>query len=951
MNAHIVNLKRVYKCYFLLLLIILILACGMSLYQQTWGLNGRYYLNLQWEGNPVLTRNDPTPYLKGDMGYHLTGADAYSVKWSGWILIPHPGKYRFATISDDGSFLWLNKTLSIDNGGPHGLQRVSTEMVLEQGVYPIEIAYFQIGGYSAMRTRWAPPGESETQISAEVLFRNHPHRIDVFLRKTVLAAHSFFIAHWGVITLGIGILGIFPLLPYQRIVVTWQPWHSILLWSAGFFLAGAFLIRSGSTYVAVTNDQRPAWRVEANSNIADAQFAIDRWPDTAWTTDQRMHPKMFFQVDLGQLVPIGKIVLAHGEFFEHYPRGYRLEVSEDGMRWATLPILDSRRTVSKNIEIFVSARRARYLKILQTGQSYVPWSIQELSLYTPAWIPHPYQSPLFIAFLAGLVWAAACLGVSLWFPSQRPEKLILSGLMIVVLIGFGLRMFMIRYHDLNVDEKQYLYEALSYPDSDVEWARHTLNKDHRMTALLYVYITRWVFKLCHISSLSIRLMSVLLGTLTIPLAFYVWRQTSTSREKSFEALLAAALIATNILHVCWSRDGHSQVQMALFYLAYIALASHALRPTVHPQRLFWGSGLLLFLGFFLHGSMLAAPLGIVIFIGLDMLMTHWRISDWPPVAVKNYLPVLLSALLFGGYVYYVLTSAGGFADAERYAQTAGYKGGTAISYFAHFLQTRWTLIVANLYDPDLLRDYDLTSPWFLPICGLMLIGLIDVVSRRQKAEWLLLFQPVIFGLIISSLWTTSKFERFLLPVVFSMSVFAARGVSVVAARVKKPGLRWLLRSSISLLMIVVFSVSTVYRIFLEQPPYTRQGSWAYQVYSGKHTSLMWLVQYVKQNPRDEKSILMCRDSDPWVVQHYLNMFTIPISFLDSTAIKELIEEKHIFPAFIIVTQADDQKLIALIERHYQAVGPTASYWQLYELQGERHAGGDAPMPKYWVSSR
>jgi hypothetical protein len=934
MKYHFLNLKMFYRLYLIVILVFLIMAAGVFFYQQTWGVKGQYYSNIQWEGEPAFTRTDSTPYLKEDTGYNLTSTEAYSVKWSGWIMITRTGIYRFVTNSDDGSYLWLNKALMIDNGGPHGLRRVSTEISLEEGIYPIEILYFQIGGESVMQTRWAPPGKIETQIPAEVLFQKRPRFFDLFVRKSVLRLCDLLKTNWVSIVMGICLIGILLFLSYRQILTSWKPLHMILLCSAGFFLLGALLIRYGSTYVSITGYNIPTWHVETNSNAEDAKLAIDRRNDTAWTTDQPMQPNMFFQVNLEQSLRIGKIVLSHGEIFDNYPRAYRVEVSIDGIHWEKIQIAESRLVTSESIELFVTPRTFQYMRILQTGHSHMHWTIQELYLYSPAWIPWPYQYPLFITFLVGFLGATTCLGLSLRHLSQSCGKLILCGLVIIIIAGFGLRIFMIRYHDLNVNERQYLFESLSYLHSDVEWARQMLNTDHRRTAILYLYLTRWLFKVCHISSLSIRLMSALLGTLTIPLTFYVWRNISTRQEKCFEALIVAAIIATNILHVCWSRDGHSQIQMTFFYICYIYIASKALRLESRPHLLFWGSGIILFIGFFFHGSMLVAPIGIVIFIVLDALMTRGHIPDWQSIVVKNYVFLMLSSLIFGGYVYYVLTMQGGFTDAERYAHVNIHKNVDTISYMFNFLQTRWNLLVYNLNDSDLLQDYDFLSPWFLPIWGIILIGFINVLYRRQKAEWCLLFQPILFGLMISSLWTTSKFERFLLPILLSISVFAARGIIVVSEIFRKPVVIAITRSIVSILIVLSLSFITVYRIFWEQPPYTSEGAWVYTVYSGKQTSFMRWVQYVKHSPCEAKSIVMC--TDPWIAPYYPNIFAIPISFLEPMKLRELINKAQTLPVFIILTPSADKELIAVIEQEYNLVETSTFYWDLYELRDEEN---------------
>ena len=46
--------------------------------------------------------------------------DHFSGEWSGKIKIDKAGEYTFATISDDGSRLFINGKQVVDNWGLHG---------------------------------------------------------------------------------------------------------------------------------------------------------------------------------------------------------------------------------------------------------------------------------------------------------------------------------------------------------------------------------------------------------------------------------------------------------------------------------------------------------------------------------------------------------------------------------------------------------------------------------------------------------------------------------------------------------------------------------------------------------------------------------------------------------------------------------------------------------------
>lgn len=926
-------LKIFYFRYLIFFVFAFLLTMFAWKYYKNWGLKGRYYSNTQWHGKPVITQKDPTPYLKGETGHDLTSTESYSVKWSGWIMIEQTGTYRFATNSDDGSYLSLDNRLIIDNGGMHGLQRLSTEIFLEQGIYPIEVLYLQAGGYSVIQTRWAPPNKIETQIPAEVLFQTRPSFVEIFVRKCIVTVYHLPKAIWFALIIGIGIIGVLLFWQYQQMLISWESWHTILLICSGFFLLATLLLRYGSTYVLIDGRDVSYFEAQASNNHEDAQFAIDRWIDTAWTTDAPMQPNMFFQINLGQALNIGKLLLSNGKFEKNYPRGYRIEVSLDGQHWKEIHVIESHFRNSESLELFFSPITFQYIKIFQTEYNHAPWTIQEVYLYSPSWIPRSYQFSLYLVFFLGGGTTILSLIFSLCPQIRSCRKIVFIGLAIIIIIGFAFRIFMIRYHDLDTDEKQYLFEAFAYFDSDAEWAMRVLNTDHRRTAILYLYLTRWLFKICHVSSLAIRSMSVILGTLTIFLTFYAWYNIS-KHEKCVEALIASAFMATNILHVTWSRDGHSQVQMTFFYILYLYFITKVITTESAHLASVYSAGIVLFIGFFFHGSMLVAPVGVFIFMMFDAIMTHRHLSKWQPFILKNYLFIILSSLPFGAYVYYVLNIKGGLNDAENWAKTSINQNPEIIVHLLDFLSTRWNLLLTNLSDFDLFNDYDFSNWVYFPIWALVLIGIFHVLYKRQKSEWFIVIQPGLFILIISSLWSTSHFERFFLPILLSISICASRGIIVVSMIFKKPVLMRLFRFFISLLVISSLSANTVYRIFIEQPPYIVSGSWIYKVYSGKYTTFMYWVRYIKQSPRYAESIVMC--DDPWIAHHYKNMFTIPINFLDTVTFKKLIASKHNVPVFIILASSPDKDLANAIQQHYNAIEPTSFYWRLYELRNEKN---------------
>jgi hypothetical protein len=128
------------------------------------GLVGYYYANGNWEGAPALVRNDllitPNNPLR----------EPFSILWRGKLAVPASGLYTIGTRSDDGSFVFIDGQLVVDNGGSHGAQDRSGQIMLEQGFHDIEVRYNELGGSREMQLWWQPPGQGRAIIDSAYLF-------------------------------------------------------------------------------------------------------------------------------------------------------------------------------------------------------------------------------------------------------------------------------------------------------------------------------------------------------------------------------------------------------------------------------------------------------------------------------------------------------------------------------------------------------------------------------------------------------------------------------------------------------------------------------------------------------------------------------------------------------------------------------------------------------------
>jgi len=134
------------------------------------------------------------------------------------------------------------------------------------------------------------------------------------------------------------------------------------------------------------------WTVTASESPEDAAKAIDRDQQTFWWTDRQAGGE-WIAVDFGEPTTVGEIRLlsGHGDGFDwggnlYWPRGVRVEVSDEGGCWRT--ILTERDVVPKPGEhVFLPLDEPvtrRLLRITQIGKSddrWFRWAIHELQIF------------------------------------------------------------------------------------------------------------------------------------------------------------------------------------------------------------------------------------------------------------------------------------------------------------------------------------------------------------------------------------------------------------------------------------------------------------------------------------------------------------------------------------------------------------------------------------------
>jgi len=123
------------------------------------GLEGRYYEGVSWSGDS--RRSGPEIQLGRtlELLWTVTPGERqkpwpwFSLRLTGTMQVRESGTYRFELGSDDGSFLYLDGELLLDNGGNHSYREKGITQHLESGKFPFRLDYFDIMADAVLKLR------------------------------------------------------------------------------------------------------------------------------------------------------------------------------------------------------------------------------------------------------------------------------------------------------------------------------------------------------------------------------------------------------------------------------------------------------------------------------------------------------------------------------------------------------------------------------------------------------------------------------------------------------------------------------------------------------------------------------------------------------------------------------------------------------------------------------
>ncbi|RMG40737.1 MAG: hypothetical protein D6719_10140 [Candidatus Dadabacteria bacterium] len=171
-----------FACFFLLLAPAINSVALDAKRPAEYGLNATYIDGLIWDEpdkryskvdvaeDKIIKRTVDRQIIFPWSSYSDKNGRQFSVEWNGYLRIPQRALYEFELESDDGSALYIDGRLVINNWGVHQKRSRRKEVLLSAGYHPIVIRYYNAAYSGSIYFRWRRPWTHMQPVPADFLY-------------------------------------------------------------------------------------------------------------------------------------------------------------------------------------------------------------------------------------------------------------------------------------------------------------------------------------------------------------------------------------------------------------------------------------------------------------------------------------------------------------------------------------------------------------------------------------------------------------------------------------------------------------------------------------------------------------------------------------------------------------------------------------------------------------
>jgi alpha-L-fucosidase len=96
--------------------------------------------------------------------------EKFAIDYQGFINIPADEVYTFSLSSDDGSLLYIDEVLAVDNDGLHGAGAKTATLALGKGLHSIRVSFFEKSGGNSLSLQWKYGKEPFKPVPGEAFY-------------------------------------------------------------------------------------------------------------------------------------------------------------------------------------------------------------------------------------------------------------------------------------------------------------------------------------------------------------------------------------------------------------------------------------------------------------------------------------------------------------------------------------------------------------------------------------------------------------------------------------------------------------------------------------------------------------------------------------------------------------------------------------------------------------
>merc|ERR1711981_271953 len=143
------------------------LGDGSGVHETNWRPNGQKpFIGNRWAHQKAVWYSNDNDFKKEISGFNKN--DKYLMRFRGQFEVTQKGLYYFNTRSDDGSLLFINEKLVVDNDGNHGMRSRNGNVRLDVGWVPINIVFYENGGGAGLQVSVRFEGGKYQPLQAEM---------------------------------------------------------------------------------------------------------------------------------------------------------------------------------------------------------------------------------------------------------------------------------------------------------------------------------------------------------------------------------------------------------------------------------------------------------------------------------------------------------------------------------------------------------------------------------------------------------------------------------------------------------------------------------------------------------------------------------------------------------------------------------------------------------------